>query len=626
MPRETPDAHLVTPRPVAAGERDGGASGPQDPPGGAGPGGRPGGEGDWGGTRATAAPGAGLRRRSDVPDGAVLIGLLLVAAVLRFSFLAGRGMWDADQGHDMLVLLHFVERGEIPLLGPPTSIGDVHHGAAYYYLLAPLAFVSGSDPTVVVGGLAAAGTAAVGVVWWLARAIGGRLAGAIAGILVAVSPSAIEASTFLWNPNAITLTASIALAAAWQAHRTARPRWWLLAALATGLTMQLHVLGIGLLVPVAAFFAWSARSGGTARDPERRRSAIRTGIAGAAIVAALYVPLAIHEVTHDFAETRAAVAYLAAPGDGDDLDPVTRASVVLLRIVAWPLVGLVTDAPVPGLASLAGVLAIVAWRWRAPDPRERMAVRWFGLAIAWSTVFLAVAARGLTTVIPGLPNDHYHAFVDPMVFALVGLGLAAIARGRDAPVVSARADVTVGQRGPAGRGDVADVVVPAARVVPTGRGDTAGRVVAAVALGALVLVAVGRWPATTAADGGWPAARDAAARIGASTGGREIALIGLPRFKTTGAYGFPLVRDGRSVVVIEPPSAAVDAPRPDRVPAGAAVVVACDRLFEQVLQAMCGGPAEDAVLAVHADPARYRLDERFEASSRTAISVYLPAP
>ena len=39
------------------------------------------------------------------------------------------GTWEADQGHDMLILRALVQDGIVPLLGPPTSIGDVHHGA-----------------------------------------------------------------------------------------------------------------------------------------------------------------------------------------------------------------------------------------------------------------------------------------------------------------------------------------------------------------------------------------------------------------------------------------------------------------------------------------------------------------
>ena len=55
------------------------------------------------------------RLRASVSDASldrlVLIGLVLIAAVLRFVNLATRGTWDADQGHDMLVLRALVGAG-----------------------------------------------------------------------------------------------------------------------------------------------------------------------------------------------------------------------------------------------------------------------------------------------------------------------------------------------------------------------------------------------------------------------------------------------------------------------------------------------------------------------------------
>ena len=45
----------------------------------------------------------------------------------------------------MSVLRALVRDGTVPLLGPPTSIGDVHHGALYYYILAPAAALTGGD-------------------------------------------------------------------------------------------------------------------------------------------------------------------------------------------------------------------------------------------------------------------------------------------------------------------------------------------------------------------------------------------------------------------------------------------------------------------------------------------------
>jgi hypothetical protein len=52
------------------------------------------------------------------------LGLVVaVAAVLRLVGIDSRHGFDADQGHDMLTLLAFTRGGEIPLLGPKTSVG-----------------------------------------------------------------------------------------------------------------------------------------------------------------------------------------------------------------------------------------------------------------------------------------------------------------------------------------------------------------------------------------------------------------------------------------------------------------------------------------------------------------------
>src|SRR5664279_2555248 len=87
-------------------------------------------------------------RRADL---VALIGVMAIAALLRLPGLAARGGWDADQGSEMIVLWRLIHGGQIPLVGPPTSIGDFHHGALYYFLLAPFAWISNGDPRVVVG-------------------------------------------------------------------------------------------------------------------------------------------------------------------------------------------------------------------------------------------------------------------------------------------------------------------------------------------------------------------------------------------------------------------------------------------------------------------------------------------
>ena len=188
-------------------------------------------------------------------------------------------------------------------------------------------------------------------------------------------------------------------------------------------------------------------------------------------------------------------------------------------------------------------------------------------------------------VIPDLPNDHYHAFADPMVVVILGLGAAAAWRG-----AAGASETTV-------------------RV---------GRVVAAAGV-----LALGGWnlatqPPAVDPDGGFPAAAVAAERIVATTGDEAIELWSLPEFKSADAYAYPLVRAGRSVNGM-----AVDL-RPGNM------VVVCDVRFEAAIGAACGGPAEDALVAgssavATADPLP-TLADRFEAAPGRIISVYLRTP
>jgi len=53
---------------------------------------------------------------------------------------------------------------------------------------------------------------------------------------------------------------------------------------------------------------------------------------------------------------------------------------------------------------------------------------------------------------------------------------------------------------------------------------------------------------STAPDGGWPAAQTATARLERETPGNELAIIALPTFIPSDAYGYPLKLDGYDLV------------------------------------------------------------------------------
>jgi 4-amino-4-deoxy-L-arabinose transferase-like glycosyltransferase len=467
----------------------------------------------------------------------------------------------------MLTWLGMLRDGAIPLLGPPTSIGDFHHGALYYYLLAPAAAVGGGlVPVTVVAGIALVGTAAVAATWWLARSIGGQVAGFVAGLLLAVSATAIEGSTFIWNPNLIAFSSAVALGCAWRARHGGGPGWWLGAATAATVTMQCHVLGVILLPMVVGF--WLAELRSRQAGPERR-PVLQAGVAGVIIVVVSYLPLVVHELTSGFSETAAAIDYVRSGGVTSDLDPLTRLLVVGVRTIAWPLVGLFTDTLGLAIAATALVVASAIARSRRALPPERSGARWLGMGLAWSILALTVGAGSLTTVVLALPVDHYHAFVDPIVIVLAALGIAAAYRR-----------------------------------------NVLGRAAAVIVTGFLVAWNLATAPPAVSPDGGYPAALRAADRVLAAVGDHPVAVLGLPDFKPTDALLYPLTMRGASLTGT-PAST---------LPGDAWIVVMCDDRFHEAIGSHCGGPAEDAVVIGGT------LVDRFPAHPSRWVSVYAPAP
>ena len=121
-------------------------------------------------------------------------------------------------------------------------------------------------------------------------------------------------------------------------------------------------------------------------------------------------------------------------------------------------------------------------------------------------------------MVPGLPNDHYHAFADPMVFVLVGIGVAAAWR-------------TWRTAGP-------------------GRPEAAAPIVVAGAVALVILVwNLANLPPAVAPDGGFPAAAAAAARIEAAATDRSMAIRSLPDVQVARRVSCTrLARDGVQVV------------------------------------------------------------------------------
>lgn len=138
----------------------------------------------------------------------VFIGLL-IAFVLRV-FRTGEILnFNYDQGRDALVIWDLIHSHKFFLIGPTTGLPGIFRGPFYYYLIAPFYWLGKGNPVWPAVFLAITSVAALGLMYYLAKKIGGKLAGAMALVLGGFSLQIIGTSRWLSNPTPMLLLSMI---------------------------------------------------------------------------------------------------------------------------------------------------------------------------------------------------------------------------------------------------------------------------------------------------------------------------------------------------------------------------------------------------------------------------------
>ncbi len=164
----------------------------------------------------SSVPGRRLPRA--VVDLLLLAGLLVVAAAVRLPYLQLVPV-VTDEAFEVLSALPILD-GEWPIFGPinPTF------GPLLTYLLAAGFWLFGPGMDLPRLLFLMLGVLTVGAAYWLGRSMGGRLAGFVAGALLAFCPVHILVnSRVAWSNSASPLLATLAFAALHSAVRRARP-------------------------------------------------------------------------------------------------------------------------------------------------------------------------------------------------------------------------------------------------------------------------------------------------------------------------------------------------------------------------------------------------------------------
>lgn len=238
-------------------------------------------------------------------DLVILLLILIVGAALRLYQIDGYMTFLGDEGRDALVIKKMLTTGDIPLIGPPTSVGSMYLGPLYYYMMALPMAIFWLNPLAAAVQVALIGVASIGLIYYLSKVWFGRMAAIIASILYTLSPINIIYSRSSWNPNPAPFFALLLIISLYKSHQTKNYLWFILTGVSLAFAVQMHYLALILLPIAVVLWVWEFFK---KRAAKSKHFWIGTFL-GVVLFLTLMSPLLIFDLRHNFMNYRAMTTF-----------------------------------------------------------------------------------------------------------------------------------------------------------------------------------------------------------------------------------------------------------------------------------------------------------------------------
>lgn len=132
----------------------------------------------------------------------IIFTIFLLGFFLRAQeTLSGNYLFLLDQGRDMMAVKQIVFDHKLTLIGPYTSLQGVFQGPIYFYLLAIPTLLLQGNPWGGILLMLIISLAVMAAAFYFINKEFGNIAALVTLVLFAVSPEAITAATYIWNPH-----------------------------------------------------------------------------------------------------------------------------------------------------------------------------------------------------------------------------------------------------------------------------------------------------------------------------------------------------------------------------------------------------------------------------------------
>lgn len=342
----------------------------------------------------------------------ILLCLVLVLAVfLRFYKLDQYMTFLGDEGRDALVMKK-IQSGDLPLIGPPTSVGNIYLGPLYYYMMFIPMSITHLNPVSAAAMNAFFGVLTVGLIYYLSKVWFGRVAALIASWAYAISPVTIIYSRSSWNPNPTPFFALLGIFSLYKLNRDGNFKWLILTGFSFAAALQMHYLAL-ILLPIGVVL-WVHEVWYRKYKKLSRKFLFSGTLLGIISFLAVMSPLFIFDLKHNFLNYRAITTLFNA---GEAVKANIFANIIRIpSIYSNNLIGRYIAGENSFLTILVSILIFLPLGYFIYLRVKRGIVNWPLLALG---VWLIIGLIGISFYQQNI-YDHYLNFVNPVPFLLLG--------------------------------------------------------------------------------------------------------------------------------------------------------------------------------------------------------------
>lgn len=330
-----------------------------------------------------------------------MIGVITVAAYLRFFRINDLTEFLGDQGRTLLVLRAWVHDGIVPMSGP-TTLSGAHLGPFYYYLLLP-GYLTTGTPLGVALWVAFLGVVSVFLLYKAVLLVYGRTPAIAVSALYAVAPAIVIQDRTLWEPNLVPLFAILFAYLSILQHYRVSLRTVFAQGVVCSILIQLHYPNVFFIVLLAL-----VSFGHSIRVKEWKFTLLATVIWSGGFLLAI-LPFLFYEMSHEFADVGNIAHIFLNSGSGvGKRDVMIHALDYAVRVIGKALPNMSTS-----------LVLILGASWTI-----FLVARFTSWNMFWS-FWLVFGLLGMARF-NGVVYDHYLNFLIPVPFFMIASVLSVI--------------------------------------------------------------------------------------------------------------------------------------------------------------------------------------------------------